>query len=71
MAEKLVRPLAIGGVYGEQKGPEIALNANPDAVEDAINRLEPRLQSITINAIRRRLDKMQGITGEETRSSSE
>jgi hypothetical protein len=60
-ANKLVRPLTLGGPRGEAQGPEIALNRNPDKVEESIRELEPRLQSMAIRAIRLRLDEMQGI----------
>jgi hypothetical protein len=66
MAENLIYPLANGGGWGESKGPEIVLNTNPDVVEKNIRTLHPRLQDMAINALRRRLDEMQGIKYEET-----
>jgi hypothetical protein len=69
MAENLVRPISDGGGWDEKKGPEIVLNINPDAIEKNIRRLEPRLQNMAIEALRRRLDEMQGITKDEVENS--
>jgi hypothetical protein len=66
MAGNLIYPLASGGGWGESKGPEVALNVNPDVIEKNIRRLEPRLQNLAISALRRRLDEMQGIKSQDS-----